>query len=65
MTLNDEAVDDLHLTFHLEDMRAAVSQRNLLPGVRGTPTHIMYTPDLEEVLPTEVLPRVPDLPVMR
>jgi translocation and assembly module TamB len=25
VTLNDEAVDDLHLTFHLEDMRAAVS----------------------------------------
>ncbi len=33
-----------------EDMRMALSQKNLLPGVRGTPTHILYNPgDMTEI----------------
>lgn len=33
-----------------EDMRNALSQRDLLKGVRGTPTHIIYNPhDLTEI----------------
>lgn len=27
-----------------EDMRMTLSQKNLLPGVKGTPTHILYDP---------------------
>ncbi len=33
-----------------EDMRNAMSRKNLLPGVRGTPTHILYNPkDMKEI----------------
>jgi len=33
-----------------EDMRTEMSRRNLLPGVRGTPTHILYNPhDMKEI----------------
>ena len=33
-----------------EDMRMALSQKNLLPGVRGTPTHIIYNAkDMTEI----------------
>ena len=33
-----------------EDMRNEMNRRNLLPGVRGTPTHIVYNPhDLKEI----------------
>ena len=33
-----------------EDMRNEMSRRNLLPNVRGTPTHIVYNPhDMKEI----------------
>jgi hypothetical protein len=33
-----------------EDMRTTLTQKNLLPDVRGTPTHILYNPhDMKEI----------------